>query len=72
MRRKHYAGMGKLAMEKNDPFVEEYLKRAEQAARESKGSVPPELKDAKGGKESKDTNKNKDSTKDPKASSKRE
>lgn len=36
MRRKHYAGMGKLAMEKHDPFVEEYLKRAEKVLKEKK------------------------------------
>lgn len=63
MRRKHYAGMGKLAMEKNDPFVEEYLKRAEQAVRESKGSVAPDLK----GKDAKDK---KDPTKDAKGTGK--
>ncbi|OQR77859.1 protein phosphatase inhibitor 2-like [Tropilaelaps mercedesae] len=54
MRRKHYAGMGKLAMEKNDPFVEEYLKRAERAMKEKpKDNEAPRSTDAP--QDSKDT-----------------
>lgn len=47
MRRKHYAGMGKLAMEKHDPFVEEYLKRAEKVMKERKTDAKGAAKESK-------------------------